>query len=769
MAKQSRVVRRSVSPAPTRVAAVLQEGAAARVRARHSRWKGLGRASGLFTVGLLAALAAPREAKAVGYFTDNTPTSLGVGAQQPCGDSIVAGASSTTWPDYGCYTSWLETVDIDGDGDFDILMANGGGYYATGVAEESTVYINDGHAAFHDVTPTTFGGAHNRSKQVAAGDIDGDGDIDIYQPGGFGVDLDRLWVQASPGVFEDKAATLLPTAGLKSHAASVHMGDLDGDGDLDIVIGDWNTPGTSVTSRLIMYFNDGHVKFSLGAVQPDPQFATSSDRFPPTIPFANSTALPYYGVRAIDLDFADVDGDFDLDILINHRNGFSRIFLNDGHANFSDGTNFVATTNPDTTVTIATNYPQKQGPGQYVYNQEVCDIDEDGDLDILLDNAGKPPEGTVCAPQGACDVSQVLINDGHGKFIDDTANRIFGEPGSDDNAVKCVDINNDGHYDLLVASLQNTSEKLLLNDGTGKFNYVADAFPAVKDVTLGIDIADLNGDGIIDVVTGQGEGSYAKDGSNALTLRTDRVYFGAGAAAVDTIAPVFRAIETPVPVSGQPTVIRMAVKDSATNEAGQMVRSVSVSYAVPGGTTKVAKAAFIGGDLFRAVIPLQPAGTQITATPSTTDRVGLTKTAPAMVFTIPTGGGGTGGLGGTGGGGAGGGDTAGTTSGGTDAGGTDAGGTGTGEAGMSSTSGGDGGMSSGGSSTGGMSTGGSSAMSDDGGDSSGGTSSKPSGASKDDDGGCSVSNVPANKSRGGALAFGFGLALLGFVRRRRNK
>ncbi len=139
----------------------------------------------------------------------------------------------------------------------------------------------------------------------------------------------------------------------------------------------------------------------------------------------------------------------------------------------------------------------------------------------------------------------MLINNGHGVFTDDTANRIFGEPKSDDNAIKCVDVNNDGHYDMLVASLQNSSEKLLLNDGTGKFNYVPDAFPTIKDSTLGIDIGDLNGDGIIDVVTGQGEGSLAKDGSNQLTLHTNRVYFGAGAAAVDTIPPVFRSIETP--------------------------------------------------------------------------------------------------------------------------------------------------------------------------------------------------------------------------------
>ncbi len=387
MTKQSRVVKCAVRPGPVPGAAVLLAGARKSAKPLGWRLQGLGRASGVFTVGLLAALAAPREAKAVGFFTDNTATTLGLGAQQPCGDTLITPSnSSTAYPDYGCYTSWLATVDIDGDGDFDLLMANGGGYYAVGPAEESSIFLNDGHAAFQDVTSTQFGGAHNRNRQVAAGDIDGDGDIDIYQPGGFGVDKDKLWVQTAPGVFQDQAATLLP-GGLMSHAGSVHMGDLDGDGDLDIVVADWTTGGTGVISRLIMYFNDGHGKFKLGAVQNDPNYVTRSDRFPPTIPPVSNPSTPYYGVRAIDLDFADVDGDFDLDILINHRNGYSRIFLNDGHANFTDGTGFVATTNPDNTVTITANYPPKQGP--YVYNQEVCDIDEDGDLDILLDNAGK--------------------------------------------------------------------------------------------------------------------------------------------------------------------------------------------------------------------------------------------------------------------------------------------------------------------------------------------------------------------------------------------
>src|SRR4051812_1045136 len=121
MVKQSRVTG-SGSPSSASVV-VLKASTDERVSAPDSRWKSVGRASGLFAVGMLAALAAPREAKALGYFTDNTTTTLP--AVQPCADTTKI----------GCYTSWLTTADLDGDGDLDIIEANGGGYYSPGARD----------------------------------------------------------------------------------------------------------------------------------------------------------------------------------------------------------------------------------------------------------------------------------------------------------------------------------------------------------------------------------------------------------------------------------------------------------------------------------------------------------------------------------------------------------------------------------------------------------------------------------------------------------
>ena len=800
MVKQSRVTG-SVSPSLAPGAAVLKADPAKGVRGSH--WKAAGRVSGVFTVGLLAALAAPREAQAIGFFTLNTGTALP--AVQPCQDT-----------NPGCYTSWVTTADIDGDGDMDMLMANGGGYYQVGKADASVVYLNDGKGVFSDVTPTLFNNAANRNRQISVADIDGDGDLDIYQPGAFGIDKDKLWVQTAPGVYEDRAATQLPD-GLMSRAGSCHMGDLDGDGDADLIVMDWNMGSTNTVAHAIMYTNDGAGKFALAAIQKDGDFFTPTDRLPasiaasgvaPSILPLNTGSISYWGTRPIDVDFADVDNDFDIDILVNMRNGFSRIFINDGHANFKDGTNFGLITSADgLKQTVTTNYPVKQGP--YVYNQETCDIDDDGDIDMLIDNVGPKPLNNYSwayggGTSGTLDVSQILINDGHGKFVDDTANRVVGEPGGDDNALKCADLNNDNHYDLIVATLTGRSEKLLMNDGTGHFNFVPDGIPygfsgtgVSGDSSLSHDLADFNGDKMLDMVTGQGEGGSFDE----------KVYYGGGGSVPDTKPPIFRAIQTPTPLAETPTVIRYALRDSVTNEAGQMIKATSITYSLAGGTPKTVKGTFYGADLFRATIPAQSAGTVVTVKLSATDRVGNVATSAAFSYQVPTpvpppvvvgvggssGSGATAGSGGTGTPSAGTGGTSagsgGTSagSGGTSAGsgGTTAGIGGSGEAGaVESDAGAAGESSAGGESSVGGESGVGGASTGSGGKPSGKAGSGSSAGGSDvgepsgmagtghyetvDEGGCSVSAAtPASKGHGAAL-LGFGLAMLGLVRRRRS-
>ena len=697
---------------------------------------------------LVALLAVSRNANATPLFTEGTLKSLGIGSSQACADS----------GDPGCYTNWFELVDIDNDKDFDIVMANGGGVFAPANLEASVVYLNDGKGAFLNAMNTIFfEGAPSQLRQIAVGDIDGDGDLDIYQPGAFGTDDDKLWVQTSQRVFADQASTLLPPpaplhAALASHAGATHFGDLDGDGDLDLVVADWGDASADTVSRLLLYSNDGNGRFTLTEAQSDNPAATA--HLPSTIP-ATSRA-PYFGSRPTDLDFADVDGDFDLDILEHHRQGQSRIFLNDGHGYFKDGTGFTGTL----AAGISANYAPKRGP--YSNNQEACDLDDDGDLDLLLDNAGLAPGGT---PSGL-NVTQLLLNDGHGVFVDQTATRILGEPASQDGAAKCADVNGDGHYDIVVGSRSHSSEKVLLNDGTGIFSYAADALPKFTDTTLAIDLGDLDGDGKLDLVTGQGEGTIST--SNAATLRNNRVYYGLAA---DVTPPRFRAIETPAGVPGAPIVFRMAVSDSATNQAGQMA-TVTVPYTIKG-LTKQAKVSFIGGDLFRVTIPAQADGTVLSYAPTAVDRAKLEHhvslvlivgTAPPVIGTggaINTNEGGASGANERGESGASGaheGGASGEPSIATGSGGTQLG-SGTGVPSLPRAG-------SGGQASMGTPSGGTGGALPDGGEAGADDSSSPSSASSKD--GCSCSMIPTNGT-GGILQLGLGLSLLGLARRRQRR
>lgn len=557
--------------------------------------------SALTCLGAALGLLSPSAALAASYFSDATESHF------PAPACVVP--NTTDDPDYaakrlGCYTNFLVLSDVDGDEDLDILMANGGGYYVRDVAEESSLYLNDGEGAFSNATNDVLGGVTSRLRQVAIADIDGDGDKDLYLPGGYGADTDHLFVQTAAGVFEDQADLRLPPF-TWSNAGAAHFGDLDGDGDVDLVVADWGAAPRNSPGDTLVYLNDGKGVFS----------SLDDDYIPPPI-------NPQVGRTPIDLDLADVDGDFDLDILVNHRNGQSRIFLNDGKAKFTDAT--------------TGNYPEKKGP--YTYNVEACDYDGDGDLDLLLDNAGGQDEET------GLNFTQVLNNDGTAHFTDVTKDTVTGEPPADDNAVKCADINGDGHYDLIVASLTNPGEKVLLSDGAGKFTYEEAAFPTVivddgplgapgnfpGDPTLGIDVADVDNDGKLDVVTGQGEFGYF----DVQRAHLDRIYLGSGASKPDTTPPRFRSIETPSPVAGEPTAVRVAVLDAYTSDTGEHVKSVTLSYTVDGGTEETVRAAFIGGDLFRAVIPAQAAGAAISFTVSATDRIDETVSSEAIVVNI---------------------------------------------------------------------------------------------------------------------------------------
>jgi MYXO-CTERM domain-containing protein len=114
---------------------------------------------------------------------------------------------------------------------------------------------------------------------------------------------------------------------------------------------------------------------------------------------------------------------------------------------------------------------------------------------------------------------------------------------------------------------------------------VTQAFSSTNDSTLWMEFGDLNGDGRLDALSAQGEGE-----------ELERVFFGNMAVAQDTVPPTIGA--TDMTTVGADTVIRFAVRDNAVTDEGPRLRRAFLYV-----DNMEVTARFMGGDLYRAVLP----------------------------------------------------------------------------------------------------------------------------------------------------------------------
>jgi len=242
----------------------------------------------------------------------------------------------------------------------------------------------------------------------------------------------------------------------------VDLVDVDSDGDLDL----FKVNGTdSVAPRLNqLLINAGGGRF----------VDASATRLPSTL--ANSTKA----------DFGDVDGDGDLDAIIA-RVGGEQLLLNDGAGFFADGS---------TQLPPALSFLQDISA-----DARFADVDDDGDLDILVSNEIPFPG----AGPGA--QNRLWTNNGNGVFTDETAIRL---PVSIDQtgAMLPGDVDSDGDLDIVV--LNRGQDHVLINNGSGFFDdETAARFPVTSDTTRGGGLADLDGDGDPDLAVGNSQGEPA--------------------------------------------------------------------------------------------------------------------------------------------------------------------------------------------------------------------------------------------------------------------
>ena len=288
------------------------------------------------------------------------------------------------------------------------------------------------------------------SANVSIGDVDGDGRLDIVLVKGRHWPLvDRVLLGDGAGHF--KPGYDLGTASDRSYSG--RLVDLDRDGDLDVVI------SNDEPDPKLVYLNDGKGHFHVGSRFGKPEWPTR-----------NATV-------------ADINGDGLPDIVVANRGDSTSanyICLNKGAGRFdADCTAF--SREPATTITAA-------------------DFNRDGLIDLAVPHRDRGQSRVYLAgPKGTFEASRTVP---------------FGPPNATIRMTEAADLDGDGLLDL-VAIDENVGTAIYFGQRTGGFSEavrVADAKPAPYAVL----VADVNGDKKPDIIVGNIESPSAvhfNDGS----------------------------------------------------------------------------------------------------------------------------------------------------------------------------------------------------------------------------------------------------------------
>jgi PKD repeat protein len=196
----------------------------------------------------------------------------------------------------------VDWFDYDNDNDLDLFVANEGG-------ENNLLFRNDGKGVFVRITTGALVTDGGDSFGSSVGDIDNDGDMDVFVAN-HGNTASFLYRNNGNGSFSRITSGTVTTR--TGHAVGSAFGDLDNDGDLDLMVANAFSGSTATTNSL--YYNDGTGIFTAvdtGIVSTDAGWS--------------------YGVA-----FGDYDRDGDLDIATANcfnANQNNALYRNSGNGN----------------------------------------------------------------------------------------------------------------------------------------------------------------------------------------------------------------------------------------------------------------------------------------------------------------------------------------------------------------------------------------------------------------------------------------------------
>ncbi len=370
--------------------------------------------------------------------------------------------------------------DVNGDTLIDIILG-AGNHPGAGQNQAASlrVLLNKGDTTFYEDDPGIAKGllpkmTHPRIMECA--DFNNDGRADLYVAGHgwdaapYPGEINALLLSVA-GKWNDRSATLPP---IPDFSHSMAVGDIDGDGDLDIYVGNLNSQ-TAIGPYFLI--NDGAGNFTKDASR-------------------LAAGVTNFDTQSLAAALIDVDGDNRPELMLaTYAQYASKIYQNDGKGNFQQ---LAARQLPAP--------PASPLNGTQIFGMSILayDVNGDGRQDALISytNPDQGNGGTVI---------QLLLNDGAAGFVDKTQDYFQGSQTHSFpdwmEFLRAVDINNDGAIDLLAENTRGqrgsanvNTPFLWLNDGNGHYLPVTRPMLGLQPAPSETYAIDVNGDGAPDLV-----------------------------------------------------------------------------------------------------------------------------------------------------------------------------------------------------------------------------------------------------------------------------
>ncbi|MBP8106495.1 MAG: VCBS repeat-containing protein [Caldilineaceae bacterium] len=411
----------------------------------------------------------------------------------------------------GTNTMSVAWGDVDGDGDLDLAVGTNAhsNFLDEGKAQSNLVYLNDGKRLQEQATWQSD--EEDLTWSVAWGDADGDGDLDLAV--GNSRNNYRVYINNGGGL-----QTQMPWSPVEDRTKSVAWGDMDSDGKLDLAVGNEGQPNR-------VYLNEGHSLQEQAARSSTEISATQSVAWGDVdddgdldlaVGNAGQTNQVYLNVdgslqeqaewSSLENDatqsvaWGDVDGDGDMDLAVGNSKHLgatgtdsegepNRIYLNEGKR-------------------LREQAVWSSAEADITYSVAWGDVDNDGDLDLAVGNQGQP--------------NRVYLNEGGSLQIHATWSSVE-EDGT--RSVAWGDVDDDGDMDLAVGNYLLEPNRVYLNEG-GRLQVQAAWSSWEEDATQSVAWGDVDGDGDLDLAVGNSEELGARGAD--LAGEPNRVYLNDG-------------------------------------------------------------------------------------------------------------------------------------------------------------------------------------------------------------------------------------------------